>query len=112
MDFPDIKESNIYGNLLAVSSYMRVVQCTRCRTVQYTSARKNRPQCSRAIAISLGMHNNVATCNGPMISTGTVCCPHCKEWSDVTTLDANLGCPWCGLGMKLKSTVSNPMTGP
>lgn len=89
---------------------MRVIQCSRCRTVRFTTARTNRPQCKRPVRVSFGMVNNVETCNGPMISSGSVCCPHCDEWLDVNTLDGNLGCPWCGLGMTLMPAASNPMT--
>ena len=75
---------------------MRVVQCTRCKTVKLTSARTNRPQCKRVIARDYDLSQYVERCNGPMHPTDSILCWKCNEWQEVVETDGLLFCNWCG----------------
>jgi len=84
---------------------MRVVQCTRCKHVQITTARTNRPQCKRAIAYNFNLNQAVERCYGPMIQTDTVICWKCNEWQEVNGTDGMLMCNWCGTSLKREHVV-------
>lgn len=106
---PDIKEQLIYGYVSHKSGRMRIVQCKRCLTVRQTTARTNRPQCTRAIERAIGFHKNVRVCSGAMIECDIVKCWSCHDWIDVNKLDGLLICPLCAAPLR-RPHVVKPFT--